>query len=193
MNEIPQSPEEFITRWLPERFAEARGLFGDKSSSGSIAFELLDSMQSWSLSIQAGKLTVTPGIAGDLVVRICTTSAAFAGLLAGVPDRSSELQSSPQLNIIKNLALDAEKAKLVKNLPGSLAFEVKEASQLLRVVIIPGTCSPTAAPSCTLRIDAADFAELKAGATQPFQLLMQGKIAIEGDAQIAMMLGTSLM
>jgi predicted lipid carrier protein YhbT len=71
---------------------------------------------------------------------------------------------------------------------------VREGARELDVSVTPGASDRSAeAAACTLRVDAADLEAVRNGTSDPLQLFFQGKIGIEGDAQIAMMLGSAFM
>jgi hypothetical protein len=98
-----------------------------------------------------------------------------------------------QVFAFKALTIAPDRARLVKAIPGSLAFVVKDDEHVRTVLITPGTKTPNAAaPECRIDCQMSDFQDIQSGKQLPLQLLMSGKMKMTGNAQIPMALSTVL-
>jgi putative sterol carrier protein len=121
------------------------------------------------------------------------TSADFAELIRQ-GQALFQTGSSDSLLALRSLSLDAERANTIRNVDGSVAFEISDEAQVRTLLLSPGVAvAGKSPPACTVRIAAADFWALSRGEKNPFELLMDGKIRLQGRMEVAMALSSVLM
>src|SRR5258706_16164093 len=99
-----------------------------------------------------------------------------------------------RLLALRSLSLDAERAKLIRNVDGSVAFEITDDAQTRTLLLSPGVAvAGGSPPACTVRVAASDFWALSRGEKNPFELLMDGKIRMQGRMEVAMALSSVLV
>lgn len=189
MTAAPDSPSEFFESYLPRWFAAGAG--GTLTSPGALVFHV--GPESYSLKLQSGALQVARGLASDAILQASLSEADFSAFVAqGLAQFGAG--SSQGVLALRSLELDAERAKLLRNVDGSVAFEITEGDLTRKLLLSPGALVAGAAPpACTVRAAAADFWALSRGEKNPFELLMDGKIRIQGRAEVAMALSSVLM
>jgi hypothetical protein len=189
MRQVPSSPEEFFTAYIPARFAELAG-FEQVTSAGSVLFTVSGAGH-WAYRLVLGKLLVEPSPPSDAIVGITIPEASFAPIVVAGAERLAEQTLSPerQLLAFRALTLDSERAAQIRSVVGSVAFAVVDGAATHRVYVTPGTAAPNLAqPECEISCEADAFWGLQSGTHNPIELLMGGKLRIAGDAQIPMAL-----
>src|SRR5512135_1619199 len=117
MSDVPESPEEFFTHYIPSRFeALGAGLAG-KSSSGSMVFRVSGSGE-WSMSLVDGKLAVEAGMKDDVIIQVTVSSADFKPIFVQGAELQEGTPVKPEQQVMafKALTVDSERAKLVRNI-----------------------------------------------------------------------------
>jgi len=188
---IPSSPEAYFTRYIPQRFSGLPG-FERASSQGSIAFAVPE-LGRWSLRMQQGQLSCTEGIPDDTIVRVTIPQASFEPLVVRGTERLADLPLAPEKQMLafRALTLDPARVREVRAVTGSVSFAVVDGASQHRVYVTPGNAEPNLAqPECEISCEADAFWGLQTGTQNPFELLMNGKIKIAGQAQIAMALSS---
>jgi putative sterol carrier protein len=189
VSQAPGSPREFCESYLPAWFDKAQ--LGDVTSPGSLVFHV--GADSFALRLAHGKLEVASGSAGDAILQVSLTPADFAELILQA-DALFQSGASDRLLALRSLTLDAERAKMIRNVDGSVAFEISDAEQPRSLLLSPGAAvAGGSPPACTVRIAAADFWALSRGEKNPFELLMDGKIRMQGRMEVAMALSSVLI
>lgn len=183
----PSSPREFFERYLPGWFAKAAP--SGTSSPGTLVFRIDD--ESFALRLVAGKLEVKSDDAGDAILRVLVSGEDF-GALIEQGQALFESGSSDRLLALRSLSLDAERAELIRRVDGSVAFEIDDGSRLRTLLLSPGALTTNAAPACSVRVASVDFWALSRGEKHPFELLMDGKIRVQGRMEVAMALSSVL-
>jgi hypothetical protein len=188
VSSAPSSPREFFETYLPGWFGAAGG---SATSPGSLVFHI--GPESYALRLQAGRLQVQSGTATDAILQVSMSEPDFAELIRqGQP--LFESGASDRLLALRSLSLDAERAKMIRNVDGSVAFEITEADQVRTLLLSPGVAiAGSQPPACTVRVAAPDFWSLSRGEKNPFELLMDGKIRIQGRMEVAMALSSVLV
>jgi hypothetical protein len=187
--QAPSTPREFFERYLPGWFAAAAPT--QASSAGSLVFHVGD--ESYALRLVSGVLAVVSGPSTDAILQVSMTSLDFAELIRQA-EPLFQSGASDKLLALKSLSLDAERAKLIRNVDGSVAFEIADEAQLRTLLLSPGVAiAGGSPPACTVRIAATDFWALSRGEKNPFELLMDGKIRLQGRMEIAMALSSVLV
>lgn len=185
----PSAPREFFETYLPAWFATASSAQG--SSPGSLVFHV--GSESFALRLDAGKLEVTGGPTTDAILQVSMSNADFAEL---VRQGEALFQSgaSDRVLALRSLSLDADRAKMIRNVDGSVAFEITDEAEVRTLLLSPGVAVAGAGPpACTVRIAASDFWALSRGDKNPFELLMDGKIRLQGRMEVAMALSSVLV
>ncbi|MDF3070274.1 MAG: sterol transfer family [Polyangiaceae bacterium] len=189
MTSVPGAPREFFENYLPTWFARAGA--PSVTSPGALVFHV--GAESYALRLDAGALRVQGGAPTDAVLQVSLSEPDFAELIRqagplfedGVSDRVLALRS---------LSLDAERAALIRSVDGSVAFEITEGDLVRTLLLSPGSLlAGSAPPACTVRLAAVDFWALSRGEKNPFELLMDGKIRMQGRMDVAMALSSVLV
>jgi hypothetical protein len=184
----PSSPREFFEDYLPGWFG---GVGAQTSSVGALVFHV--GADTFALRLESGKLGVSRGPVNDAILQVSLSPPDFAELL-----RQSEslFQSAAtdRLLALRSLSLDPERAKLIRNVDGSVAFEIAEGESTRTLLLSPGVAvAGSEPPACTVRVAADDFWALSRGDKNPFELLMEGKIRMQGRMDVAMALSSVLV
>jgi SCP-2 sterol transfer family len=187
---VPSSPREFFEEYLPSWFS--RTGVGSVTSPGALLFHV--GSESYALRLDSGALRVQSRAAiTDAILQISMTEADF-GELIRQGGALFEQGASDRVLALRSLSLDAERANLIRNVDGSVAFEITEADVVRTLLLSPGVAvAGTAPPACTVRLAAADFWALSRGEKNPFELLMDGKIRMQGRMDVAMALSSVLV
>ena len=149
--------------------------------------------ESNALRLDAGKLEVKSSPANDAILQVSMIDGDFAELIRKA-DALFQSGSSDSLLALRSLSLDAERAKMIRNVDGSVAFEITDDAIVRTLLLSPGVAIAGAAPpACTVRIAAPDFWALSRGEKNPFELLMDGKIRLQGRMEVAMALSSVLV
>lgn len=192
MSPVPTKPAEFFGSWLPEAFEPLAARLGAKNSPGALVFQVGEDAP-LALRIELGRINVSNGVPGDTIAQVRLTEGAFEPIVVrGAELLSAEQKSSEtHLLVLRALTLDSERVGIIRGVPGSVAFVLKAGSEEHRLLLTPGTQTPNIqAPECTVRCQLDDFLAMQRGETNPFELMMNGKIQISGDAQIPMALSS---
>ena len=189
MSQAPESAREFFEVYLPAWFQSAQG--AAVTSPGALLFHV--GAESYALRLAQGKLEVSSGMATDAVLQVSLTPADFAELIRQ-GEALFQSGASDRLLALRSLSLDDERAKMIRNVDGSVAFEITDATEVRTLLLSPGAAvAGGSPPACTVRIAAADFWALSRGEKNPFELLMDGKIRLQGRMEVAMALSSVLI
>lgn len=192
MSTVPTDPGAFFSTWLPTAFEPLATKLAEKNSPGAIVFRVGE-REPLAIRIEAGRIAVSSGVPSDSIAQVMLSEGAFEPVIVrGAEMLSAEHKSSDaHLLVLRALTLDAERVALIRGVQGSVAFLLKSDNEELRLVLTPGTQMPNlAAPECSVRCQLSDFLAMQRGETNPFELMMNGKITISGDAQIPMALSS---
>lgn len=185
----PRSPRDFFEQYLPGWFG--RGIAGETTSPGSLVFHI--GPDSFALRLEAGALRVSRGSVTDAILQVSMSEPDF-GELIRQGDALFQSAASDRLLALRSLSLDAERAKLIRNVDGSVAFEIADGELVRSLLLSPGVAlAGSTAPACTVRVAAEDFWALSRGDKNPFELLMEGKIRMQGRMDVAMALSSVLV
>jgi len=185
----PASPSEFFQSYLPTWFAAASG--GQVTSPGALVFHIGD--ETYALRLALGKLEVSSGATTDAILQVSMSKGDFAELIRQA-EPLFQSGASDRLLALRSLSLDAERAKTIRNVDGSVAFEITDDDQVRTLLLSPGVAiAGGSPPACTVRVAASDFWALSRGEKNPFELLMDGKIRLQGRMEVAMALSSVLI
>jgi hypothetical protein len=191
MSDIPRSPARFFGEYVPEHFAGMGSALSERSSPGAIAFEVGE--EAWSLRLQAGRVKVEPGIAADTLLRMTLSAADFEPVIIAGVERLEESGLERQLVAGRALAIDVERARLLRETGGSVLLSLASGTTTHRVLVsVGGTTPKPDAPDCEIECALVDLWSIQSGSGNPFQLLLDGKLRIKGNAELALAVGAAL-
>lgn len=194
MSEIPRSPERFFNEYVPAVVGRLKSTLGDRSSAGAVAFEVTGG-GTWSLSLERGEVRVSEGLAPDVLVRLTLTADDFEPIVVSGAERlGTEGGLERQLVAARVLTVDAERARLIREAPGSVALKLAGTNgKTHRLVVTLGAGAPKLdAADCELECALEDLWAIQSGARNPFELLMDGKLKLTGKVELAMALASAL-
>ncbi|MFZ5895980.1 MAG: SCP2 sterol-binding domain-containing protein [Myxococcota bacterium] len=192
MPEVPTDPTQFFTAWLPAAFEPLAARLGAQNSPGALVFQVGDGAP-LAIRIDQGRIVVATGSPNDAIAQVRLSEGAFEPIIVRGARMLSSAETSGEthLLVLRALTLDAERIALIRGVVGSVAFILTDDSGEHRLLLTPGTQAPNlTAPECSVRCPLADFLAMQRGETNPFELMMSGKITISGDAQIPMALSS---
>jgi ubiquinone biosynthesis protein UbiJ len=138
---------------------------------------------SWTVSVVSGQLQVVDGPKLPFTFRLRAGLQAFNRLIASsVSTRDAEARLS------RALRLDAETVRLIAAVPGALRIRVTDTSGPLDIIVGPSKAD-FERPSCTVTCSIGDFEDLQAERQNPMDMFLSGRLALEGDLEVAMALG----
>lgn len=182
-------PGEFFEGYLPAWFEGA--VQSPVTSPGSLLFHV--GSDTFALRLDAGKLRVTRGATTDAILQVSISPVDFA-LLIRQGEALFVSGASDRLLALRSLSLDAERAKQIRGVDGSVAFEITDGDDVQRLLLSPGAAAAgDSPPACTVKVDAQDFWALTRGERNPFELLMDGKLRLQGRMEVAMALSAVLL
>lgn len=194
MEKPPIDPEEFFASYVPSRFAAIKESYAGRTSVGSVTFRV--GQAEWSYRLVDGELEMTRHVEDDVVLQVSVPSEDFEPLLVAASERAvaAGSYSAMPASSFRALRIDAETARLVRRVPGSVLFVARDVDVQRRLLVTPGRRSTDfAAADCTVECDLADFVQAEAGGAQAaMQLFVAGKLRIQGNVQIAMALSSVL-
>lgn len=194
MSEVPRSPERFFGEYVPGELARLGASLGKLSSVGAVVFDL-GAAGAWSLRIANGTPSVQSGVASDPLVRVTLAAADFEPIVVeGAEKIGGNDAAGRELVAARVLTVDADRARMLREAPGSVALKLKSATGAEhRLTITLGTAQPKPeAPDCEVECALEDFWALQGGQKNAFQLLMDGKLKMTGKVELAMALAAAL-
>ncbi len=140
---VPDSPAEFFTQYIPQRFEAVKAGLAGKSSSGCMTFRVLDGGE-WSLRLTDGELSISEGMEDDAIIQITVSGQDFQPIFvqSAVQQEGEPIKPEAQVMAFKALTIDSERAKLVRDVVGSVAFVVADGDNFHKLIITPGTAAP---------------------------------------------------
>ncbi len=190
MTDVPETPREFFTSFIPSQFETVKQGLGAKTSSGSMVFRV-EGVGEWSLRLENGELVVKDGMEEDVIIQVTASQADFKPIFvqSAVMQQGEVMRPEQQVMAFKALTIDNERANLVRGINGTVAFVIDDQGKQLKLAITPGKGTPKLdAPDCRLECKMSDFIDMQTGKQNPMQLAMSGKIRIVGNAQVPMAL-----
>jgi hypothetical protein len=190
MEAAPSDPETFFSSYLRGRFARARERFGTLTSVGSLACRVPGAGE-WSLRLVEGELEVSRGMEDDVMLQITVPVDDFVVLVAEAADRLSAAAGPPAAGVaaVRALGMKPETARLVRHVPGSVLFVVRDGEIARRLLVTPGRRKADLdSVECTIECKMADLLDAQSKGLPPMQLFVAGKLKITGNVQIAMAL-----
>ena len=190
MTSVPQDPDAFFGSYVPETFARIAEPLRAVTSSGSIVFRI-GAREPFAFRLVQGQIIALRAMPEDTLVQVTLAEEDFESILVRGAEQLELRQGAPEhkLAAFRALMIDAERAMLIRSVQGSLALELSD-SRTHRLVLTPSTRAVNSVAECTVRCALTDFWSMQRGEANPFELMMNGKIQISGDAQIVMALSS---
>ncbi len=204
MSSDAETPRHFYAERMPEQFNRAlrdqerrveaaqRALDGMRAVDATIRIEVCGpGGGTFFLNVERGVMTSGEAPAHPPFLAVIQDRAAFEKLAREAGDSA--------LGMLGGLSGLAGEMKLTKaridnlaGVRGSLRFEVTGADGFALLTQF-GDGPVTDPPTTTIRVDPETYAALRAGALDPQQAFMTGKIQVEGDMQLAMQLALAAL
>lgn len=188
MTSVPTDPDAFFDSYVRQSLSRIQARLAGVSSPGAVVFRIGE-REPVALRLTRGELVVSRETPPDTLVQLSLAEADFDPILVrGAEALEGAAEAADrQLAVFRALMLDAERAAGIRAVNGSLAVELS-GERSHRLVLTPGTKAPSPSAECTVRCALSDFLAMQRGQSNPFELMMNGKIQISGDAQIVMVL-----
>jgi hypothetical protein len=193
MNDIPRDAARFFGEYVPAQLGRLKPSLAGASSPGAVVFEVVGA-GAWSLRLTAGVATVTPGVDADPLVLIALSAADFESVVVAGADRfANDAEPARQLMAARVLTVDQDRAKLLRDAPGTLALKLASSSREHRLTLTLGGIPPKPdAPDCEIACALEDLWSIQSGDKNAFELLMDGKLKLTGKMELAMALAAAL-
>jgi hypothetical protein len=194
MSEIPRSPERFFGEYVTAELARLGASLGKLSSVGAVVFDV-GAAGAWSLRLEGGAPSVRAGVDADPLVRVTLAAADFEPIIvAGAEKIGGNDAQGRELVAARVLTVDADRARLLREAPGSVALRLRSAAGAEhRLTVTLGATPPKVdAPDCEVECALEDFWALQGGQKNAFELLMDGKLKMSGKVELAMALAAAL-
>lgn len=187
MDSAPEDPEKFFTTYLPRLFESLPDVSGI-TSVGSLVCRV-SGRGEWSLRVRDGELEVTRGMEDDVMLQMTVSADDFAPLVAELAGASVDAPRLPQGALVRALGANSETARLVRHVPGSVAFLARDDGIVRRLLVTPGRrpANPSVA-DCTIECSLDDLRGARARGESFMTLFAQGKLRITGNVQVALAL-----
>jgi len=191
MSEVPSSPEPFFREYVPAHLARLEGALAQYTSPGAVAFEV--GAESYSLRLTEGKLSVERGVASDALLTVRLGEPDFrAVVVAGAARLDDGAGLERQLVAVRALTLDAERARLLRESRGTVLLRLADAGEERRLLVTVGGASEAPTAECEIACDLEALWAIQSGAANPIQLLLDGKVRITGNAELALGVAAAL-
>ncbi|HTQ08419.1 MAG TPA: SCP2 sterol-binding domain-containing protein [Polyangiaceae bacterium] len=193
-SEVPRSPERFFGEYVPAELARLGASLGKLSSVGAVVFDV-GAAGAWSLRLEGGAPSVRSGVDPDPLVRVTLAPDDFEPVIvAGAEKIGGDDAQGRELVAARVLTVDADRARMLREAPGSVALRLTLAAGAeRRLTITLGGAEPKLdAPDCEVLCALEDFWALQGGQKNAFELLMDGKLKMSGRVELAMALAAAL-
>lgn len=188
MPDVPESPKEFFTEYVPARFEEMKEQLAGHTSAGSIVFHVGD--QAWNFRLSEGELEMGEGMTDDAILQVTVHDDDFESIMVEGARMQEGDNAAPENEVMafRAVTIAADKAEIVRKVQGTVAFHINDDGEIRQLTITPGTQVRKDTPDCKLELRMSDFIEMQTGKANPMQLTMSGKMKIVGNPQIPMAL-----
>jgi len=185
---VPSDPESFFSEYLRARLQAAEPS-RQLTSVGSVLFRI-PPLGEWSLRLREGELEITRDLEDDVMLQVTVPAEDFEVVVVEPLRVEASLPKAPNgVGALSALAMNAETARMVRKVPGSVLFVASAGEKKHRLLVTPGIrTADLASADCTIECSLSDVAEARERGLSPFQLFSAGKLRIRGNVQIAMAL-----
>src|SRR5689334_9034151 len=76
MTDVPETPKQFFTQYIPDRFQLFKAGLAGKTSNGAMVFRVVGAGE-WSLRLKNGELEVTDGMSDDVILQVTVSEPDF--------------------------------------------------------------------------------------------------------------------
>lgn len=144
----------------------------------------------WTVALQDGKPVTHTGVASNVVAHLSMNSGHFREAIAGalrerLGTALQKLGKAVELPDMSRQKIDAKRLAAAAAIPGSVAIVLhdKHFGDTYRYVLTIGGNSPDYdRAQCTIEVDLDDLLALAVARTPPLQMLVSGKLKLQGDA-----------
>ena len=206
-------PQRFYTERVPAQFnrtfaeqesraeqdeAAARLLAGMRSVNATIGIVVRtdEGDQTYNLNIEAGRMTAGDAASHPPFMTLLHDIASLATLQRESGDSVLGFLGA-LAGLQEDMKLTSQRIQNLSGLAGSLAFELTGTDPLSVTACFgeepAGGHADVGEPTCSIRIDAGAYAELRSGALAPQDAFMGGQIEVQGDMQMAMQLALAAL
>jgi hypothetical protein len=195
---VPEQPAEFLTEFLPRRFAELLPVERVKQSRPSargVLVRVVDAGE-WSLAVIDGRLQVSPGVAPDVALQVSLRVDDFRPLVVEPLRGPVPEPSAAQIGALlaKVSRWDDETTELLRHVPGGLLVRVDDSGQARPIAVTPGGMNYSLEQAaCTIDCALGVLREVASGSRSPLDALYAGELKLGGDAQLALALAGAFM
>jgi hypothetical protein len=179
---------ELFEHWLPEAVVAA----GQRAPAGAPKVRVTISGEGggvWEVSTEGATISVArgPGAVPDIWIR---QSIGDLRVVLGAPDPDLPQLLPAGWSIRDVLIAEPRDVDLVRQISGRLQFEIEGRRRRRWALDVGfGKAGVNAGRArTTVRIDGATFEGMRAGTVAPMQMMMDGKLKIEGDRALAVQL-----
>jgi hypothetical protein len=186
---VPTDPAAFFSAYLPERARALEAKLDGVTSVGSVTFRVPETGE-WSLRLFDGKLETTTGSDADVMIQVTIPLADFPILISEPLERLGVANTTAGVaGPLRALAAKPETARLIRHVPGSVLFVVRDGDVKRRLLITPGRrVANLESAECTIECTLSDLIDSQTRGVSPMQLFVAGKLRLSGNVQIAMAL-----
>lgn len=201
-------PREFYQNRIPDQFNRSLDLQQEQAAKDdSEALRILEDMRAvntsilirvegdggglFALDIDNGRMTAAPECRHPAFVVIRHDQSALAALVRESGDSALGFLGG-LAGLAGEMRLTQSRLSDLADLEGSVCLELTGDSGFSLVTHFGGGDMPDE-PDCTIRVDDEAYRDLRAGALPAQEAFMSGRIAIEGDMQLAMQLALAAL
>jgi SCP-2 sterol transfer family protein len=195
---VPEQPGEFLTEFLPRRFAEllpAERVAQSRPSARGVLVRVTGSGE-WTLAVVGGRLSVSAGVAPDIALQVTLRANDFGPLVVEPLRGPLPEPSAAQIGALltKLSRWDDETTELLRHVPGSLLVRVDDGGHTRPIAVTPGELPFSLEQGgCTIDCALGVLRDVANGRRSPLDALYAGELKLAGDAQLALALAGAFM
>jgi SCP-2 sterol transfer family len=188
--DVPATLESLVTEFLPRAFSAAKAKRGVGTYHGHCVVG--DGERAWTLAVQDGELRIEAGSRNDAIGQLTLTSSDLPVLLA---ELYAALIKNHSLGAAEPFSLSERSATEIRELPGSVAIEIRSEAGAHELRATFGDIAPSLASVATCRVTLSmqHLVSIVSGEQHPLQLLFRGDLQITGDTSLPTLLGMALL
>lgn len=172
--------------------AERRVLEAMRAVDATLCFEVRgEGGGTFFVNLEGGRATASDRAARPRLLGIVQDRAGFDRLVREAGDSPLRLIGGLS-GLGEELRLTRSRVEALAGVTGRVRFEVSGEKGFWLLACFGGATGE-GAPDATIRVDAAAYAELKAGKLDPPSAFLSGRIEVDGDAQLAMRIALAAM
>ena len=190
MHKIPDSAVEFAEQYLPARLADFGSVLKAQTAAGSGVLRVIG-VGEWSYWIEEGQLRHQAGVVGEVLAQLTVKEQDFDPMVLRAVRRAAERGAHALEKSGSALALDDERAELIRSLRGhTLALALTDGGKEHRLYLTPGAGEPNLdEPDCVVHADLETIVAVEEQRADPMDMFFEKRLRIVGNANLAMALG----